>query len=76
MATTKNEWTVVSEFNSDSEAQIARGMLDAAGIAAVLQGDTIASVYPMTMTWAPIRLLVPAEMAAKARLLLENHGDM
>jgi len=74
MTTLQQGWAVVAEFTSESEAQIARGMLDSAGIPAVLQGDTLASVYPMTMTWAPVKLLVPGEMASKARLLLNTHA--
>jgi hypothetical protein len=76
MTAIRQDWVSVGEFTVESEAHIARGMLSAAGIPSVLRNDTIASVYPMTMTWAPIELLVPADMASRAVLLLGSHGDI
>lgn len=64
-------WVTLEEFSSEQEAAIVKGRLEAAGIPCVLENTTISSVYPMTMTWAPIKLLVPESEAGKAREILE-----
>ncbi len=63
-------WIALLEFTSEQEAAIVKGRLEAAGIPCVLENTTISSVYPMTLTWAPIKLLVPEAEAGKARDIL------
>lgn len=68
-------WTVVARFSSEAEASIACGMLDSHGIPAQLTGTVLASVYPMTDTWAPVVLMVPADEAPRASRLLRDARD-
>lgn len=65
----------VGEFPSLQAAEIAAGMLRNHGIPCEVLNATIASVLPMTDTWTPIRLLVPANFAGKAKELLNLHRD-
>lgn len=65
-------WALAGEFSNIQEAYIAKGMLEDNGIRAVVDGGTLASVYPMTLTWAPVRLLVPGRQLERALDLL--HG--
>lgn len=67
-------WTVIAQFRSEQEAAIAAGMLENNGIPAQLTGTVMASVYPMTDTWAPVSLLVPASHAPHAKKLLQAHA--
>ena len=66
-------WREVAEMGSLQDAAIARGMLEANGIECVELNSTIASVYPMTDTWASLRLLVPADKFEEAIKLLQNN---
>lgn len=68
-------WIVVARFSSEAEASIACGMLDSHGIPAQLTGTVLASVYPMTDTWAPVLLMVPAAEADRAARLLHETRD-
>lgn len=70
-----NTWTTVATFSSPQEAAIVRGMLLSEDIPVEMTNQTISSVYPMTDTWAPVELKVPATMAEKARRLMDLHGD-
>lgn len=63
-------WTVLRTYSDQQAAYIDRGLLEANDIPAELTGTVMASVYPMTDTWAPVRLIVPASMAARAAELL------
>ena len=63
-------WTVLRTYSDPQAAYIDRGLLEANDIPAELTGTVMASVYPMTDTWAPVRLIVPASMAARAAELL------
>ncbi|MDO4320460.1 MAG: DUF2007 domain-containing protein [Bacteroidales bacterium] len=67
---TNDNWAVVATFNTQGEAYIAKGMLESNGIESVLNNATISSVYPMTDTWTPLELLVPADKIEEARKLL------
>lgn len=72
---TAGGWITVASFTSEQDAAIAAGMLENHDIPAQLTGTVMASVYPMTDTWAPVNLLVPAPLAEQARKLLESSGD-
>lgn len=65
-----DSWVIVAQYTTEQEASIAAGMLESHGIPAQLTGTVMASVYPMTDTWAPVSLLVPADLAPRARHLL------
>ena len=68
----KTGWSVVGEYSSLSEAAIVKGMLETNGVPAVINDEIISSVYPMTATWAPIRLYVRNGDLQAARMLLEG----
>lgn len=65
----------IGEFPSLQAAEIAAGMIRSHGIPCEVLNATIASVLPMTDTWTPIQLLVPANFAGKAKELLRLHRD-
>ncbi len=66
-------WTVVGEYSSLSEAAIVKGMLETNGIPAVINDEIISSVYPMTATWAPIRLYVRDSDIQAADMLISGN---
>lgn len=70
-----SQTALVGRFATLQQAQIAAGMLEANGIPSQVTNATLVSVLPMTDTWAPINLLVPASRAPQARELLRTHGD-
>lgn len=61
---------VAATFPTIQAAEIAAGMLRNNGIPCEVDGGTIASVLPLTDTWTPITLIVPASLLARARALL------
>lgn len=65
-----DNWITLKEFNSEQEAAIVKGRLEDAGIPCMIESTTMQSVYPLTMTWAPIKLLVPESQATAAREIL------
>lgn len=68
-------WTRIAEFVSLDEAYIVKGMLEANDIPVVVNNATLASVYPLTDTWTPIEILVPENMACKAKDLMNVESD-
>ncbi|MGM9862542.1 MAG: putative signal transducing protein [Muribaculaceae bacterium] len=68
----KAAWTVIRSYGSEAEAFIDKGMLENFGIECVVNNDVIASVYPMTATWAPIEIMVPKAQAERARAILDR----
>lgn len=70
-----SQTTQIGNFPSIQAAEIAAGMLRNHGIPCELLNATIASVIPMTDTWTPISLLVPANFALKAKELLNEFHD-
>ena len=69
-----DNWTIIATFSSVEDGYIVKGMLESNGIPVELNNTTISSVYPMTDTWAPLELMVPADRADEARSLI-NAGD-
>ena len=57
----------VARFADPMEAQMARGLLESAGLPCVLAGENLAHLMPRTFR---IRLQVPTEEEATARELL------
>ena len=68
--------TVIAEFTTDTQAHIAKGMLEAEGIPAAIESSHMATLYAAGATWSPIRLLVPDADAERARQLLVQHKDI
>lgn len=69
-------WVEIASFSTPQAAYIAKGMLEANDIPSVLTNTVISSVYPMTDTWAPIRMQVPESLADEALALLRAHKDI
>lgn len=69
-----NNWTTIATFSSVEDGYIVKGMLESNGIPVELNNATISSVYPMTDTWAPLELMVPAGRADEARRLIEANN--
>lgn len=63
-------WILLRSYNNLQEAEIDRGLLADNGIPCVIQNEAISSVYPMTDTWAPLNMMVPAALADEAAALL------
>lgn len=72
--TQNSAWEVVGNFADSPQAYIAKSILDEENIPVIINNDIISSVYPMTATWAPIQLLVPADLATRSRELLAASG--
>lgn len=66
----KDNWATAASYTSQGEAYIAKGLLESNGIPVVINNATISSVYPMTDTWTPLELLVPADKLDEAKKLL------
>lgn len=68
-------YTVIAEYDNERQATIAAGMLINNNIDAHVEGSNMTTLYGAGATWAPVRLLVPDEMAERAAQLLAEHGD-
>ena len=66
------QWILFRTYSSAEAAAIDRGLLQANGIPCVTNNATISSVYPMTDTWAPVELLIPASQFALASELVKQ----
>lgn len=71
-----SQTTAIGNFPTLQAAEIAAGMLRSNGIPCEVTNQTIASVMPMTDTWTPLRLVVPASYGSCARQLLSDHLDI
>lgn len=76
MAVDTSGWQLIATFPDTVQASIAAGMLEDHGVPAIVGPDRMATIYMAGTTWAQIPLHVPAEHAAKARRLIEEHGDI
>jgi len=56
------------------EAELARGLLDSAGITSALFADDAGGWYPALLAASPARLVVRAADEARAREILEGRG--
>lgn len=59
----------VSTFGSTADAQIAKGILDEAGIDSMIRSDNAGGMYP---SLAGVELLVRAEDVSRAQELLQS----
>ncbi len=63
-----NTLVVLAEYNTSTEAEIGKSMLDSAGIWSTIRNEYMSSIYPVgTM---PAQLMVREEELEKARALL------
>ena len=61
---------VLAEYNSITEAEIAKSMLDSAGIWSMIRNEYMAAIYPIgTM---PAQVVVRPEDVEKARAMLQH----
>ena len=61
---------VLAEYNTVTEAEIAKSMLDSAGIWSTIRNEYMSAIYPIgTM---PAQIVVRADELEKARTLLQN----
>lgn len=61
---------VLAEYNTITEAEISKSMLDSAGIWSTIRNEYMSAIYPIgTM---PAQLIVRADELEKARALLQN----
>ena len=61
---------VLAEYNSITEAEIAKSMLDSAGIWSTIRNEYMSAIYPIgTM---PAQVVVRADELEKARTLLQH----
>jgi len=70
-----NKYVHAAYFQNLPSAHIASGMLEANGITAKVESQTMGSIYGSTLTWAPIEILVPEPDLERALQLLEEHRD-
>jgi hypothetical protein len=66
-----DDLVMVGRFLDPTEAQMAKGMLDAAGIDSFLQGENANALYPMALR---VRLEVRRDDEAAARALMADSG--
>ena len=64
-----SDLVVVSTFSSTSDAQIAKGLLDEAGIESMIRADNAGGMYP---AMGDAELLVRAEDLEKANELFDD----
>ena len=65
---------LLSYFNTEAQAYIAKGMLESRGIPAVVQSDALATVFPAGGAGSTsIGLYVSQPDLSRARTLLEHH---
>lgn len=67
---------LAAEFNDEVSADIARGMLEANGIKAIVEGSNMLRLYFGAQIWNPARLMVREEDLEAATKLLDEHGDL
>ena len=61
---------VLAEYNTITEAEIAKSMLDSAGIWSMIRNEYMSAIYPIgTM---PAQVVVRPEDAEKARAMLQH----
>ena len=63
---------VLAEYNTITEAEIAKSMLDSAGIWSMIRNEYMSAIYPIgTM---PAQVVVRPEDAEKARAMLQRRA--
>lgn len=67
---------LAAEYNDEVSANIARGMLEANGIPAIVEGSNMVRLYLGAQIWNPVRLMVRQCDLDAALKLLKEHGDI
>ena len=67
---------LAAEYNDEVTADIARGMLEANGIPAIVEGTNMVRLYLGAQIWNPVRLMVRQCDLDAALKLLKEHGDI
>lgn len=67
---------LAAEYNDEVTADIARGMLEANGIPAIVEGTNMVRLYLGAQIWNPVRLMVRQCDLETALTLLKEHGDI
>ncbi len=67
---------LAAEYNDEVTAGIARGMLEANGIPAIVEGTNMVRLYLGAQIWNPVRLMVRQCDLDTALTLLKEHGDI
>ncbi len=67
---------LAAEYNDEVSANIARGMLEANGIPAIVEGSNMVRLYLGAQIWNPVRLMVRQCDLDTALTLLKEHGDI
>lgn len=67
---------LAAEYNDEVTADIARGMLEANGIPAIVEGTNMVRLYLGAQIWNPVRLMVRQCDLDTALSLLKEHGDI
>ena len=70
-----NDPVIVKSFTDKGEAEIAKGLLEAEGIDAVITADDLGSEGPGMTFGRPINLVVDAEHADQASELLDAAAE-
>ncbi|MCM1151916.1 MAG: DUF2007 domain-containing protein [Alistipes sp.] len=65
-------WTVVAQYNSEPEAEIARTLLADAGIDASIRNEYMSAIYPVGAM--PAQIVVASEAAEKAQEVLAGRN--
>lgn len=69
--TDSTEWIKIGTYATEAEASLVAGMLRTNDIPAIVNADRMSTLYGSAMTWAPITISVPRDMADKAAALVE-----
>jgi hypothetical protein len=65
---------VVGEYESEIDAEIAKGHLTASGITANIMKDDGGGMFPSLQNTEGVRLLVAESLGEKARKILQSHS--
>lgn len=66
---------IVETFDNAFEAEVAKGHLEAAGIAATIDKDDVGSMIPSLQLSAGVRLIVPEGQAELAKEILQTRRE-
>ncbi len=66
---------ILETFENAFEAEVAKGHLEAVGIAATIDKDDVGSMIPSLQLSAGVRLIVPEEQAELAKEILRTRRE-
>jgi hypothetical protein len=72
---THHELVPIAEYGTRPEAELAKAILEANEVAAAIAGDDAGGMNPWIHPATPVRLLVRAEHAERAREILDSPED-